>query len=91
MKKRVCDVAVEVLMETDNPSVMYGDDWLCHEIARRMGWDHEGYKTTRRVLAALARTPGVLVPSEVRSLSGSCARGQWVRCFELPQGLMTIR
>lgn len=25
---RACDAAIEVLIETDNPSVMYGDEWL---------------------------------------------------------------
>lgn len=86
MKKRVCDAAVEVLRETDNSFVMYGDEWLCHVIAERLGWKHEGPWTTRRVLAALARTPGSLIASKVRMPSDCSARGQWVRCFELPQG-----
>ena len=35
---RASDAAIQVLIETDNPSVMYGDEWLCHQIAARLGW-----------------------------------------------------
>lgn len=80
---RVCDVAVEVLMAHNQPSLMYGDEWLCHQVAKRLGWDHDGPRTTRRVLAALARTPGRLKKSLVPMPSDCCARGQSVLCFEL--------
>ena len=49
---RACDATVQVLIETDNPSVMYGDEWLCHQIAKRLGWEHAGPTTSRRVLIA---------------------------------------
>lgn len=87
-RSRVCDVAVSVMIETGNPSVMYGDEWLCHQIAKRMGWEPDGPWTTRRVLAALARTPGELIAGKVRMSSDCCARGQWVRHFELPEGML---
>ena len=57
---RACDAAIQVLLESDNPAVMYGDAWLCHQIAARLGWEHEGPATTRRVLRALSKTPGRL-------------------------------
>ena len=81
---RACDAAFEVLRETGEPGVMYGDEWLCHQIAKRLGWKPDGPWTTRRALAALARTPGVLIASKIRMPSDCCARGQWVRHFELP-------
>ena len=28
---RACDAAIQVLLESDNPAVMYGDAWLCHQ------------------------------------------------------------
>ena len=65
------------------PGVMYGDEGLCHAIARRLGWEHEGPRTTRRLLAALARTPGPLHKSLVRMPSDCCARGQAVLSFSL--------
>ena len=82
---RACDAALQVLIETDNPSVMYGDEWLCHQIAERLGWKHEGPATTKRVLSALARTPGRLVKGLIRMPGDCCARGQSALHFELPQ------
>ena len=75
---RACDAAVAVLRETGEPGVMYGDEWLCHQIAKRLGWKPNGPWTTRRVLAALARTPGHLIVSKIRMPSDCCARGQSV-------------
>lgn len=88
-KVRVCDVAVSVMIETGNPSVMYGDEWLCHQIANRLGWEPDGPWTTRRVLSNLARTPGKLIPGKVRMPSDCCARGQLVRHFALPEGMLS--
>jgi hypothetical protein len=58
---QVWEAAVEVLKETDNPAVMWGDEGLCHLIADRLGWEHKAWETSDRVLAALAKTPGKLV------------------------------
>lgn len=58
---RACDAALQILMESDNPSVMYGNEWLGHQITGRLGWDHAGPETSRRVLRALSKTPGRLV------------------------------
>lgn len=80
---RACDAAVEVLRELGEPGVMYGDEGLCHAIAERLGWEHEGPRTSRRLLAALARTPGRLHKSLVRMPSDCCARGQAVLAFSL--------
>ncbi len=82
---RACDAAFAELAETRNPSVKYGDEWLAHQIAARLGWGHEGPQTTRRLLRALSRTPGRLVKSCVRMPRDCCARGQAVLCFELPE------
>ena len=82
---RACDAAIQVLIETDNPSVMYGDEWLCHQIAERLGWEHAGPATSRRVLRALAKTPGRLVKGLVRMPGDCCARGQSTLHFELPE------
>lgn len=77
-RKRVCDAAVEVLHETDNPAVMWGDEGLCHLIAERMGWEHNGPITSDRVLNALAKTPGPLVKGLTRCHSRN------VRIFAIP-------
>lgn len=82
---RACDAAIQILIETNNPSVMYGDEWLCHQIAERLGWEHEGPKTSRRVLRALAKTPGRLLKGLVLMPNDCCARGQSVLHFELPK------
>ncbi len=82
---RVCDAALEVLLETKNPSVMYGDEWLCHRIADKMQWEHEGPYTSRRVLSALAKTPGRLVKGLIKMPSDCCARGQTALHFQLPE------
>lgn len=81
---RACDAAAQVLCETGEPTIMYGDEWLAHQVAKRLGWEHQGPRTTRRVLAALARTPGRLVKTLVRMPSDCCARGQAALCFALP-------
>lgn len=82
---RACDAAFAVLVETQNPSIMYGDEWLCHQVATRLGWEHQGPWTTRRLLRALSRTPGRLVKSLVGMPGDCCARGQAVLHFELPE------
>lgn len=82
---RACDAAIQVLIETDNPSVMYGDEWLCHQIADRLGWEHAGPTTSRRVLRALSKTPGRLRKGLIRMPSDCCARGQSALHFELPE------
>ncbi len=79
MRKRICDCAVEVLRETDNPAVGYGDAGLLHLIADRAGVPHEAWKTEDRILNALSRTPGSLVPRFFR------ARRGLARVFYLPE------
>lgn len=86
-RMRACDAAVAVLQETGEPTIMYGDEWLAHQVAKRLGWEAEGPRTTRRVLAALARTPGELVNSLVRMPGDCCAKGQAALCFELPEAM----
>lgn len=80
---RVCDAALEILREYGQPSIMYGDEWLAHQVAKKLGWEPEGPRTTRRVLAALSRTPGLLLKSLVQMPSDCCARGQAALCFAL--------
>jgi hypothetical protein len=78
---RVCDAAVEVLRETNNPAVMWGDVWLLHAIADRAGLAESRYPShrERRVLAALTKQPGILIPRLTRIGSGRS-----VRIFRLP-------
>lgn len=59
-RKRICDCAVEILRETDNPAVGYGDSYLLHDIAERAGKPHRGWRTEKAILDALSRTPGIL-------------------------------
>ena len=82
---RACDATVAVLKEVGEPTIMYGDEWLAHQVATRLGWRHDGPWTTRRLLATLSRTPGPLVKSLVRMPSDCCARGQAALCFSLPE------
>jgi len=77
-RKRACDAAAEVLRETDNPRVMWGDSRLLHAIAARIGREPEGWRTEKRVLDALSRTPGELVP-------GTVEVGRRLRAFWLPE------
>lgn len=76
---RVCDAAVEVLRATDNPAVMWGDEGLLHLIAERLGWEHNAWHTSDRVLRALSKTPGPLVKRE------TLLHGHWVLIFRLPE------
>lgn len=79
-RKRVCDAAVEILRETDNPAVMCGDTVLLHQIAARAGVWPNAWVTERRVLDALSRQPGILVPRYTRR-----GDGRLVRIFRLPE------
>ncbi len=79
---RACDAAVQVLRETDNPAVMCGDEGLLHLIAERLGWEHEGPRTSARVLNALSKTPGDLVFGYTQVCFGP--RRRRVRIFRLP-------
>lgn len=64
--KRVCDAAVWWLRKTNNPAVGWGDSYLLHEIAKLMGWAPNSWRTEKRVLNALTKTPGDMVPAFVR-------------------------
>jgi hypothetical protein len=84
---RVAEAAVAVLRETDNPAVMWGDCGLLDLIAERAGMERDSSKWMggipdrhTRVLNALSRRPGDLVPSF--TLTG---RGRRVRVFWLPE------
>lgn len=82
---RACDAVIEVLQETENTSLMYGDEYLCHAVAERLGWKHEGPYTSRRLLKVLSKTPGRLIKNYCKMPSDCCARGQSVLCFDLPE------
>lgn len=81
---RACDATIEHLRETDNPAVMWGDTGLIHAIADRLGWEHHAWKTEKRLLDALSKTPGDLVPGyTVVRIPGVGMRD--VRIFRLPE------
>lgn len=77
---KASEAAIAILRETDNPAVMKGDERLLHMIAERCGWKHDGPKTSLRVLNALSKSPGQLIPSKVVRNDG-----QTVRVFALPE------
>jgi hypothetical protein len=81
---RVCEAAILVLKEHKQPSVMWGDEWLLHQIAKKKGWPSEGPRTSKRVLSALAKTPGTLIKSLIPMPNDHICRGMSVLCFELP-------
>lgn len=86
-RKRICDAAVEVLRETGNTAVMWGDVALLHRIAIRAGRPSRGARTERLVINALSRQPGLLEPGRTRVQTnhgpfGFC--GTTVRIFRLP-------
>lgn len=77
----VWKAAIEVLQETGNPAVMWGDEGLLHLIAERLGWPHKAWVTSNRVMAALNRTPGKLIKTKHRI-------GRYIVCkFTLPEGI----
>lgn len=78
---RVHEAAFQILTETNNPAVMWGDTGLLHLIAERAGLRSKdrAWKTENAVLAALSRQPGSLVSGH--TVTG---RGRRVRCFWLP-------
>lgn len=73
-RKLVWQAAVEVLRETENSGVMWGDECVLHLIATKMGWKHEAWKTSTRVLNALSKTPGVFKKSYVQLPNGRVVR-----------------
>ncbi len=75
------EVAEQVLRELGQPAVGWGDEAILHQIAERLGWPHEGPRTSRRVLNALSKNPGPL-----KAAKRHCVRfGQAVRVFELQE------
>ena len=58
---KVWEATVKVLRATKNPAVMWGDEMLLHDIATELGWEHAAWETSDRVLAALRKTPGILI------------------------------
>ena len=76
---RICDAAVDVLKETDNPAVMWGDSGLLHLIAERAGLPHQSWLTEGRVLNALSKTPGELIAGTTLGFRGRRVRIFWLR------------
>lgn len=77
---RVWEAAVEVLRETENNAVMWGDSSLLHMISERAGRGHNGWRTEARILNALDRTPGPFIKRHTR-----VGRNRLVRVFRLPE------
>lgn len=78
---KVWEAAAEVMTETGNPAVMWGDVGLLCKIAERAGMAKKDriWQTEAAVLGALSRNPGTLQPGYTRS-SGN----RRVRIFRLP-------
>ncbi len=79
------EAAVAVLRRTKNPAVMRGDAQLLHDIAEEMGWPHDAWKSEKRVLDALTRDPGILIPKMTMSHTGPGSRERAVRIFRMPK------
>lgn len=97
-RRRMCDVAEEWLRETGNPAIVWGDGGFC-EIAKRAGSvrrvpfqtrgghviaDHP-LAIAKRVLDALSRQPGNLVPGKVSLRGYSSGFAEYGRIFYLPE------
>lgn len=76
---KVWEATIAVLKRTGSPAVMWGDEGLLHLIADELGWEHDSWRTSDRVLAALRKTPGELIRR--RTANG---RGRMVSIFHLP-------
>lgn len=76
---RTWEAAIMVLLDTGNPSVMWGDSGLLHAIADRLGRPHNAWATEARILSALSRAPGIL-----RKRYAAGLRGRAVLAFDLP-------
>lgn len=80
---RAAQVAAAHLRETGNPAVMVGDVHLLHEIATKLGMEHEGWRTPPKVLARIDRTNrGDLVKTYFSLPERGMGR---CRCFTLPE------
>lgn len=77
---RIFEATIEVLRETDNPAVMFGDAGLLHAICERAGRPHEGPRTEKKMLDALSRNCGPLLKGLTK-----LPTGRWVRIFRLPE------
>lgn len=76
-------IAVNVLAETDNPAVMWGDAGLLDMIYyRKHGTDtrKHPYERWKSVLDGLSKSPGPFIAKQTKLPSG-----KWVRYFELHQ------
>lgn len=78
---RTCEAAVEILRETKNGAVMWGDERLLHMIAARAGLKARGRGplTSDRVLANLSRRHDGLVAGHT-----TLCNDRRVRIFWLP-------
>lgn len=83
-KKTIADVVVQHLRETQNYGISISDVGLCHEVAEKLGWKHDGYNTPRRLINALHKTPGILVKRYSRF-------GSVKQCsFYVPEALWSV-
>lgn len=75
---KVWEAAIEVLRETENDAVMWGDSVLLHMISERAGRGHKGWRTETLILNALDRAPGPFTKKYTR-----VGRNRLVRVFRL--------
>lgn len=81
----IWQAAVEVLKETGNDAVMWGDETLLHLIANRSGRKFRGgWRTSRSVLDALSKTPGPF--KRAKTWIHFSRRDRLVRVFRLRGG-----
>ena len=80
---KVWEATIQILTETGNAAVMWGDLALLYAIAVRAGLKHDDHKFDRRVLNALSRDYGPLAPKQAQLMANE--QGRWVRVFRLPE------
>ena len=79
------EAAAQLLRETQNTAIGWGDSVLLHAVAQRIGVPAEGPRTEKVILDKIAMTyPGALVKGYTSLPSRGLAR---VRRFSLPESL----
>lgn len=78
------EAAAQILRETGNQAIGWGDAWLLHEVARRIGVVSEGPKPEKAILDRIERTyKGALLKRYATYPSRGLSR---VRQYALPGG-----
>lgn len=82
-------VAADLLKETGNPAIGWGDSGLLHMVADKLGLPSEGYATEKKILDRIERSyQGVLI-KRWKSYGGGKGVGR-LREYALPEVLAEV-